>query len=181
MRQMIINSILPEKLIYLRGTLGSEFNNLGLALNMPLIFYTIVAKGLKLKVRTFGGLIPTFVKLTEKKLVGVGPFWTPSPTPSWIGLNLWIYNFEICIDKWSRIKWKVAKKFDGKNFRMIQKKLSHTDLIKKDLTCLYKIDAYEAAKLKIILLWYYNFLWNKAHVFLTNKAGNYIHMIIFIN
>ena len=74
MRQMIINSILPEKLIYLRGTLGSEFNNLGLALNMPLIFYTIVAKGLKLKVRTFGRLIPTFVKLTEKKLVGVGPF-----------------------------------------------------------------------------------------------------------
>ena len=31
------------------------------------------SKGLKLKVRTFLGLIPTFVEVTDEKLVG-GPF-----------------------------------------------------------------------------------------------------------
>ena len=34
-------------------------------------FYTSVAKGLKLKVRKFWGLIPTFVEIREEKLVGV--------------------------------------------------------------------------------------------------------------
>ena len=33
-------------------------------------FYTSVAKGLKLKVRKFWGLIPTFVEVTGKILVG---------------------------------------------------------------------------------------------------------------
>ena len=48
------------------------FNNLGLglALGKNLKFYTNVAKGLKLKVRKFQGLIPTFVEVTEEKLVG---------------------------------------------------------------------------------------------------------------
>ena len=41
-----------------------------------------MAKGLKLKVRKFWGLIPTFGEITEENLLG-GPFW-----PSWIGLNL---------------------------------------------------------------------------------------------
>ena len=40
-------------------------------------FYTSVEKGLKLKVRKFYGLIPTFVEVTGEKLVG-GPFWPPS-------------------------------------------------------------------------------------------------------
>ena len=37
---------------------------------MTLKFYTIVAKGLKLKVRKVWGLIPTFVEVTWEKLVG---------------------------------------------------------------------------------------------------------------
>ena len=39
-------------------------------------FYTSVAKGLKLKVRKFWALFPTFVEVTGGKLVG-GLFWYP--------------------------------------------------------------------------------------------------------
>ena len=39
---------------------------------MNLKFYTSVAKGLKLKVRKISELNPTFVKVTEKKLVEEG-------------------------------------------------------------------------------------------------------------
>ena len=46
-----------------------KFNNLGLALGTNLKFHTSVAKRLKLKVRKFSGLIPTFVEVTEEKLV----------------------------------------------------------------------------------------------------------------
>ena len=49
---------------------------MGLALGTNLKLYTSVAKGLKLKVRKFGSLIPTFVEVTGKKLVG-GPFCPP--------------------------------------------------------------------------------------------------------
>ena len=50
---------------------------------MALKFYPSVAKELKRKVRKFWGLISTFVKVTEKKLVpggGVGAF-APLPHP----------------------------------------------------------------------------------------------------
>ena len=47
-----------------------KFNNLGLALGMALKFYTSLTKGLKLKVRTFERLIPTFVEVTGEELVG---------------------------------------------------------------------------------------------------------------
>ena len=43
---------------------------MGVALGKDLKFYTSVAKGLKIKVRMFWGLIPTFVKVIGKKLVG---------------------------------------------------------------------------------------------------------------
>ena len=46
-----------------------KFNNLGLALGTNLKFYTSVAKGLKLKVRKFWRLVPTFVEVTGEKLV----------------------------------------------------------------------------------------------------------------
>ena len=46
-----------------------KFNNLGLALGANLKFYTSLSKGLKLKVRKFWGLIPTFVEVTGEKLV----------------------------------------------------------------------------------------------------------------
>ena len=44
-----------------------KFNNLELALGMKLKFYTSIAKGLKLKVRKFYALVPTFVEVTEEK------------------------------------------------------------------------------------------------------------------
>ena len=58
-----------------------KFNNLGLVLGTDLKFYTSLAKGLKLKARKFWGLIPTFVEVTGKKLVG-GPFCPPPSAPS---------------------------------------------------------------------------------------------------
>ena len=51
-----------------------KFNNLGMALRTNLKFYTSVAKGLKLKVRRFLGLFPTFVDVTVEKLVGLIKF-----------------------------------------------------------------------------------------------------------
>ena len=45
-----------------------KFNNLGLALGIGLKFYTSVGKRLKLKVKRFWGLIPTFVEVTGEKL-----------------------------------------------------------------------------------------------------------------
>ena len=48
------------------------FDNLGLGTNFK--FYTSVAKRIKLKVRKFLGLIPTFVEITGEKLVGGGLF-----------------------------------------------------------------------------------------------------------
>ena len=67
-----------------------KFHNLGLVLGVALMFSTSVAKGSKLKVRKFWGLIPTFVEVTGEKLVGwgkggwgvIGVFLTPpSPHP----------------------------------------------------------------------------------------------------
>ena len=63
----------------IEGKSWFKFNNLGLALGTNLKFYTSVAKGLKLKVKKFWGLISTFVEVTGEKLVG-GPF-CPLPLP----------------------------------------------------------------------------------------------------
>ena len=49
----------------------------GLALDVALKFWNSEAKALKLKVRKFWGIIPTYVEITGKKLVG-GLF-APSP------------------------------------------------------------------------------------------------------
>ena len=48
----------------------SEGWSRGLVQGIALKFYISVANGLKLKVRKFWGLIPTFVEVTEEKLVG---------------------------------------------------------------------------------------------------------------
>ena len=53
------------------------FNNLGLALEMALIFDTSVAKMLELNVKKFCGPIVTFVEITGEKLVGGGFFSLP--------------------------------------------------------------------------------------------------------
>ena len=51
---------------------------------MGLEFYTSMAKGLKLKVRKFFGLIPMFLEVTGEKLfgmgVGVGRGWSTPPS-----------------------------------------------------------------------------------------------------
>ena len=59
-----------------------KFNDLELALGMALKFCESVAKGLKLNIRKFLGLISTFVEVTGEKLVG-DAFW---PSTSSIGL-----------------------------------------------------------------------------------------------
>ena len=70
------------KTTFFEGWSCFKFDNLGLALGMALKFYINVTKGLKLKTRTFWGLIPIFVKVTRKK-TGRGPF-CPHPL-SWVG------------------------------------------------------------------------------------------------
>ena len=53
-----------------------KLNNLGMAVGTDLKFYTSAAKGLKLKVWKFLGLIRTFADVRKEKLVG-GPFRPP--------------------------------------------------------------------------------------------------------
>ena len=61
--------IWPEKLFF-EGWSWFKFNNFRLALAMNLKFYTSVAKGLKVKVRKFLELVPTFVEVTRENLIG---------------------------------------------------------------------------------------------------------------
>ena len=61
---------LTRKNTFFEGWFWFKFNNLGLALGKILKFYPSVTKGLKLKVRKFCGLSPTFVKVAREKLVG---------------------------------------------------------------------------------------------------------------
>ena len=69
---------MTRKTAFFEGWSWFKFNNLGLALGTNLKVYTSLSKGLKLKVRKFWGLIPTFVEFTGEKLVG-GTFLLPSP------------------------------------------------------------------------------------------------------
>ena len=71
---------LTQKTAFIEGWSWFKFNNLGLVPGTNLKFYTSVIKGLKLKVRKFLGLIPTFVEVTWEKLVG-GDFLRPFPLP----------------------------------------------------------------------------------------------------
>ena len=90
MREVIITSFIriwPEKTTFFEGWCWFKFDILGLALGMTLKFYTRMAKGLKLKVRKFLELNPTFVEGTEEK--PVGGLFVP---PSWIGLMLLVRN-----------------------------------------------------------------------------------------
>ena len=77
---------LTRKTAFFEGWPWFKFNNLGLALGKNSKFYTSLSKGLKLKVRNFGGLIPMFVEVTGEKLVGVA-FLPPPPPPSRIRLT----------------------------------------------------------------------------------------------
>ena len=58
---------------------------------MALNFYTGVAKGLKVKVRTFWGLMSMFVEVTGERLVG-GPF---CPHPSRTEFRFTLVNVKV--------------------------------------------------------------------------------------
>ena len=78
-KEVIITSILKgldQKNRFFAGWSWFKFNSLGLALGTNFTFYISLSKGLKLKVRKFWGLIPTFVEVTGEKLAG-GPFCPP--------------------------------------------------------------------------------------------------------
>ena len=66
---------MSRKTDFFEGWSWFKFNYLGLALGKNLKFYTSVGKGLQLKVRTFWGLIPTFIEVTGEKLIGGGREW----------------------------------------------------------------------------------------------------------
>ena len=71
MRNAITTSILFYKDLtknpaFFEGWCWFKFNNFGLALGTNLTFYNRVAKGLKLKVREFLGLNPTFIEVTRE-------------------------------------------------------------------------------------------------------------------
>ena len=79
---MVTLAFLGEKLSYpefyknltkkhfFKGWSWFKFNNLVQALDASLKVYTSVAKRLKLKVKKFLRLIPTFPEVTEEKVVG---------------------------------------------------------------------------------------------------------------
>ena len=52
-----------------------------------------MAKGLKLKVAKYCGLIPTFVEVTEEKVVG-WLFWPPHPEKCYILPEMWLPNLQ---------------------------------------------------------------------------------------
>ena len=52
------------------GWSSFRLNNLGLTIGATLKFYTSMTKGLKLNVRKFWGLNPTFVEVIGEKLEG---------------------------------------------------------------------------------------------------------------
>ena len=79
---------LTRKTAFSEGWSWFKFYNSGLALGTNLKFYTSVAKGLKLKVKRFWGLILTFAEVTGKNLVGEGAFCPPPPLLILIGLNM---------------------------------------------------------------------------------------------
>ena len=96
---------------FFEGCCWFKFNNLGLALGMALTFYTSMAKGLKLKVRKFWGLIPTFVEVTGGKVVG--DLFAPPP----LSLNLNRVKIQaihmklfMISDKISPVDWKFFTK-----------------------------------------------------------------------
>ena len=86
-----------------------KFNNLGLALGMVLKFDTSVEKGLKLKVRRFWGLIPTFVEVTwEKQVEGKGKFLAFSHQHVANYYKYRQYNQAFCSHNQSQIMWAVS-------------------------------------------------------------------------
>ena len=128
MRAVIITSIfkdLTRKTAFFERWSLFKFNNLVLALGTSLKFYTSVAKGLKLKVRKFWELIPTFVEVKGDKLVGV-TFLShlPPSTQSWIRLTIVTKrHLLVFILVWIIPRWKNPKHFQWE-FKFFKCKIS---------------------------------------------------------
>ena len=79
---------MTRKNAFFEGWSWFKFNNMGLLLGTNLEFYIILSKGIRLKVRKFWRLIPTFLEVTGEKLVGGGGGGGLFVSlPSWIGLS----------------------------------------------------------------------------------------------
>ena len=85
---------MSRKKNFFEGCSWFKFNNLGLELGMALKFYISVAKGVKIKVRMFWGLIPTFLEVSGGKLVVEGPFCPLRPKYGWYQSYL-IFNLPL--------------------------------------------------------------------------------------
>ena len=100
---------LTKKATFFEGWSWFCFNSLKLALVMTLKCYTNDTKRLKLKVRMFLGLTPTFVevwKLQEKNCLGD---YLPT-SPSWIGLlgRIFLsYYFSFCMIYFTRFPARI--------------------------------------------------------------------------
>ena len=121
MREVIITSTykdLTEKTAFFERWSWFKFNNLRLALGTNLKFYTCVAKGLKLKVRKFWELTPTFVEVTWEKLVGWGGLFVLA-TPVLNRVNVICFSARFCDNSLSLLKMRfqafspVSKKVQG--------------------------------------------------------------------
>ena len=66
---------LTRKTAFFEGWSLRKFSDLRPTPGTNLKFYASVAKVLKLKVRRFLGLVPTFALVTEEKLLGNGGIW----------------------------------------------------------------------------------------------------------
>ena len=71
-----------RKTAFFEGWSWFKLNNLRLALGTNAKFYTSMEKGLKLKVRKFWRLTPTFVEVTREKLGRGGIFAPPYQSPT---------------------------------------------------------------------------------------------------
>ena len=102
---------MTRKTIFAEDSSRFKFSNLRLTLGnwrLTLKFYTSVAKELKVKVRKSLELIPGFVEVTGKKLVGGGNFFSPPP----LGLTKLPHLFQIVTKTCKRrnYSWKIPMK-----------------------------------------------------------------------
>ena len=99
---------------FFEGCARFKFDNLGLALSIPLKFYIIVTKGLKLKVTNFGGLYPMSVEVTGKKIGKASLFVFP-PILNTVKTSTYIY-FKIEIMR-KVLNLKLFIKWEYQNIR----------------------------------------------------------------
>ena len=149
---------LTRKINFFEERSWFKLNDLGLALGMTLSFHTSVAKGLKLKVRKFWGLIPTFVEVKGEELVGD----LFAPTPSFI-LNRvkvsrtdWNVYFIILTLLSNQLGGSCIPNFTRRNWWIILVwKIESTTLVRHAWVYLYLLKS--TAAIARLSLWEYRF------------------------